>query len=118
MDLLTFILLVLILCVILFLVYYFFRGAKGDIALTRPVESRVDEYLDRRFQSMVEEWQLVSRPKLATFKEQRIPEIKQDEARIAELKNFESGMQTTLASLEARLDTLEKELARKGSAKK
>ena len=65
MDLLTFILLVLILCVILFLVYYFFRGAKGDIALTRPVESRVDEYLDRRFQSMVEEWQLVSRPKLA-----------------------------------------------------
>jgi hypothetical protein len=118
MDLLTFILLVLILCVILFLVYYFFRGAKGDIALTRPVESRVDEYLDRRFQSMVEEWQLVSRPKLTAFKEQRIPGIEQDEARIAELKNFESGIQTTLASLEARLDTLEKELAKKGSAKK
>jgi len=118
MDVLTFILLVIILCVVLFLVYYFFRGAKGNIALTRPVESRVDEYLDRRFQSMVEEWELVSRPKLETFKEEHTPEIEQDEARLRELKNFESGMQTHLASLEARLDTLEKELARKGNAKK
>ena len=118
MDLFTFILLVIILCVVLFLVYYFFRGAKGNIELTRPVESRVDEYLDRRFQSMVEEWQLVSRPKLAKFQDQRIPEIERDEARVTELKNYESGMQTTLASLEARLDALEKELAGKGSAKK
>ena len=118
MDLLTFIILVIILCVVLFLVYYFFRGAKGNIALSRPVESRVDEYLDRRFQSMVDEWELVSHSRLATFKEQRTPEIEQNEARIAELKNYESGMQTHLASLEARLDTLEKELARKGRAKK
>jgi hypothetical protein len=118
MDLFTFILLVIILCVILFLVYYFFRGQKGNISLSRPVESRVDEYLDRRFQSMVEEWDLVSRPKLQTWKEQRTPAIEQDEARLRELKDYESGMQTTLASLEARLDTLEKELARKGSAKK
>jgi len=118
MDLLTFIILVIILCAVLFLVYYFFRGAKGNIALSRPVESRVDEYLDRRFQSMVDEWELVSNSRLATFKEQRTPEIEQNEARIAELKNYESGMQTHLASLEARLDTLEKELARKGSAKK
>ena len=43
MDLLTFVLLVIILCVVLFLVYYFFRGAQGNISLTRPVESRVDE---------------------------------------------------------------------------
>jgi hypothetical protein len=118
MDLLTFIILVLILCVVLFLVYYFFRGAKGDISLTRPVESRVDEYLDRRFQSMVEEWQLVSHPKLQKFKEQRSKGIEQDEARLAELKNYESAMQATLVSLEARLDALEKELAQKGSTKK
>ena len=110
MDLLTFILLVIILCVIIFLVYYFW-GAKGDIALSRPVESRVDQYLDRRFQSMVEEWQLVSRPRLAKFQDQRIPEIEQDEARIAELTSYETGMKNTLASLEARLDALEKELA-------
>jgi hypothetical protein len=118
MDLLTFIILVLILCAVTFLVYYFFRGAKGDLSLARPVESRVDEYLDRRFQSMMEEWQMVSRQRLQKFKEQRTKDIEQDEARLAELKNYETGMQTTLASLEARLDTLEKELAQKGSAKK
>jgi hypothetical protein len=118
MDLFTFILLVIILCAVIFLVYYFFRGAKGDIELTRPVESRVDEYLDRRFQSMVEEWQLVTRTRLAQFQDRHLPEIAQDEARIAELKNYEPGMQATLASLEVRLDALEKELAGKGSAKK
>ena len=118
MDLFTFILLVLILCAVIFLVYYFFRGATGNLSLARPVESRVDEYLDRRFQSMVEEWELVSRPRLQMFTEQGTRQIEQDEARLAELKTYESGMQTTLVSLEARLDTLEKELATKGSAKK
>ncbi|MHB8163291.1 MAG: hypothetical protein ACYDDV_02960 [Methanoregula sp.] len=118
MDLLEFIIIVIVLCAIIFLIYYFIRGAKGDISLDRPVESRVDEYLDRRFQHMVEEWQLVSHPKLQQFKEQHYKEIENDEARLAELKKYESGMQTTLSTLEARLDTLEKELARKGSAKK
>jgi len=118
MELLEFIILILILCALIFLVYYFIRGAKGDISLTRPVESRVDEYLDRRFQSMVEEWQLVSHPKLQKFKEKHYKEIENDEARLAELKKYESGMQTTLVNLEARLDTVEKELAQKGSAKK
>ena len=118
MDLLSFILIVLFLCVLLFLIYYFIRGTKGDISLARPVESRVDEYLDRRFQSMVEEWQLVSHPKLQQFKEKHYKEIENDEARLAELKKYESGMQTTLTSLEARLDTVEKELARKEPAKK
>ena len=78
----------------------------------------MDEYLDRRFQSMVEEWGSVSRPELQKFKEQRTPEIEQNEARLAELKNYESGMQTTLVSLEARLDTLEKELAAERKRKK
>jgi hypothetical protein len=118
MDLLEFIIIVIILCALIFLIYYFIRGAKGDISLTRPVESRVDEYLDRRFQSMVEEWQLVSHPKLQTFKEQRYKELENDEARLAELKSYEAGMQKSLVSLEARLDTLEKELAQKGNAKK
>jgi hypothetical protein len=118
MDILTFIVLVLILCATIFLVYYFFRGAKGNLSLARPVESRVDEYLDRRFQAMVEEWQLVSQPRLGKFKEKGAKELEQDEARLAELKTYESGMRDTLRSLEARLDTLEKELAPKGSAKK
>jgi polyhydroxyalkanoate synthesis regulator phasin len=118
MDVLEFIVIVIILCTLIFLIYYFIRGAKGDVSLTRPVESRVDEYLDRRFQNMVDEWQLVSRPKLQKFREQHSQGIEQDEARLAELKNYESAMQATLVSLEARLDALEKELARKGNAKK
>jgi hypothetical protein len=118
MDLLTFILIVVILCALIFLIYYFIRGQKGDISLDRPVESRVDEYLDRRFQQMVEEWQLVSHPKLQQFKEQHYKEIENDEVRLAELKKYESGMQTTLSNLEARLDTVEKEFAQKGTTKK
>jgi len=118
MEILEFIIIVIILCALILLIYYFIRGAKGDISLARPVESRVDEYLDRRFQNMVEEWQLVSHPKLQKFKEQRYREIENNEARLAELKNYESAMQDTLVSLEARLDTLETELAQKGSTKK
>jgi hypothetical protein len=118
MDLFEFIIIVLILCALIFLVYYFFRGQKGDISLARPVESRVDEYLDRRFQTMVEEWELVPHEKLDAFRARNYRAIEQDEARLAELKNHESGMQNTLVSLEARLDALEKELAQKGSAKK
>jgi FtsZ-interacting cell division protein ZipA len=115
MDILEFIILVLVLCTVIFLVYWFFRGQKGEIALARPVESRVDEYLDRRFQSMVEEWELVPHARLARFREQHTGEIEQDEARLAELKNYETAMKSTLASLEARLVTLEKELAEKDS---
>ncbi len=113
MDILFFIILILLLCTAIFLVYWFFRGQKGRIALARPIESRVDEYLDRRFQSMVEEWGLVSHARLTRFREQHTGEIEQDEARLAELKNYETAMKSTLASLEARLVTLEKEIAEK-----
>ncbi|WP_321505952.1 hypothetical protein [uncultured Methanoregula sp.] len=118
MDLLTFFLIVIVLVVILFVVYYYIRGAKGDISLSRPIESRVDEYLDRRFQSLVEEWQLVNNAKLGDFKTQKYKELEQDEARLADLKKFEADMQNDLVQLEARLDRVEKELVSKGSAKK
>lgn len=118
MDFLEFIILVIILGAIIFLIYYYIRGAKGDISLSSPVESRVDEYLDRRFQQMVDEWELVPHGKLQAFKEQHYKEIEGDEARIRELKKYESEMQTTLVHLETRLDAVEKELVQKGSAKK
>lgn len=118
MDTFTFIIIVIILAVILFVIYYYIRGAKGDISLSRPIESRVDEYLDRRFQSLVEEWQLVNQAKLGDFKTQNNKELEQDEARLADLKKFETDMQNTLVSMEARLDRVEKELVSKGSAKK
>jgi hypothetical protein len=118
MDWLEFIILVLFIGAAFFLIYYYFRGAKGDIALTRPVESRVDEYLDRRFENLVDEWQLIDQQKLQRFKEQKSKELEQDEARITDLKKFELDLESSLTKLETRLDNIEKGLAQKGSAKK
>ena len=119
MDWLEFLVIVIIIAAAFFLIYYYFRGAKGDIALSRPIESRVDEYLDRRFESLVEEWQLIDHPKLSRFKEQKSKELEQDEARLADLKKFELDLETSLTTLESRLDSIEKGMAQKeGSAKK
>jgi hypothetical protein len=118
MDWLEFIILVLFIAAAFFLIYYYFRGAKGDIALTRPVESRVDEYLDRRFESLVDEWELVNQPKLQKFKEQKSKELELDETRLADLQKFELDLENSLTKLEGRLDGIEKGLAQKGTAKK
>jgi hypothetical protein len=82
------------------------------------MESRVDEYLDRRFENLVEEWQLIDQTKLQRFKDQKSKELEQDEARLADLKKFELDLDTSLTKLESRLDGIEKGLAQKGSAKK
>jgi hypothetical protein len=83
------------------------------------MESRVDEYLDRRFESLVEEWQLIDHPKLQRFKEQKSKELEQDEARLADIKKFELDLETSLTKMESRLDGIEKGLVKKeGSAKK
>ncbi len=43
MDWLEFLVIVIFIGAAFFLIYYYFRGAKGDIAVTRPIESRVDQ---------------------------------------------------------------------------
>jgi hypothetical protein len=119
MDWFEFLVIIIFIGAAFFLIYYYFRGAKGDIAITRPMESRVDEYLDRRFESLVEEWQLIDHPKLQRFKEQKSKELEQDEARLADIKKFELDLETSLTKMESRLDSIEKGLAKKeGSAKK
>jgi hypothetical protein len=118
MDWFEFIILLVIIGAAFFLIYYYFRGAKGNIALTRPVESRVDEYLDRRFQNLVEEWQLIDQPKLQRFKEQKSGELEQDETRLDELKKFDTDLENSLTKLESRLDIIEKGLAQEGSSNK
>jgi hypothetical protein len=118
MDWFEFIILVLFIAAAFFLIYYYFRGAKGNLSVTRPVESRVDEYLDRRFESLVDEWELVNQPKLQRFKEQKSKELEQDEVRINDLKKFELDLESSLTNLETRLDAIEKGLAQKGSSKK
>jgi hypothetical protein len=118
MDWLEFLVIIIFIGAAFFLIYYYFRGAKGDLSVTRPVESRVDEYLDRRFENLVDEWQLIDTQKLQRFKEQKSKELEQDEARITDLKKFELDLESSLTKLETRLDTIEKGLAQKGSAKK
>lgn len=118
MDWLEFLVIIIFIGAAFFLIYYYFLGAKGDLSVTRPIESRVDEYLDRRFENLVDEWQLIDQQKLQRFKEQKSKEFGQDEARITDLKKFEMNLETSLTKLETRLDNIEKGLAQKGSAKK
>ena len=75
-------------------------------------------YLDRRFENLVEEWQLIDQSRLQRFKDQKSKELEQDEARLTDLKKFELDLDTSLTKLESRLDGIEKGLAQKGSAKK
>jgi hypothetical protein len=60
---------------------------------------------------------------MGTGKSAKAPEVQgtkleQDEARITDLKKFEIDLESSLTKLETRLDTIEKGLAQKGSAKK
>ena len=103
---------VLIIVIVAFGLYYFFRGSSGKISLTRPVESRIDEYLDRRFEEMVDEWDLVGRTGLNRFREEKGPVLAADEVKLEDLRNFSQEMNTNLNELEMRLDALEKTLGR------
>jgi hypothetical protein len=114
-------LLILILLGIIFLVvYYLLQGSAGRIAVTRPIESRIDEYLDQKFESLISEWSLTTKSKLNRFKRAKTPVLEEDEARIKALKTFETNMKATLDNLEERMDVLEKEMAKpqKGTRKK
>jgi hypothetical protein len=106
------ILAILVIVVIVIAIYFFFSGKKGKISLTRPVESRVDEYLDRRFESMVTEWALVRTPAVNHFKAQHEPVLGGNEAKVSELQGFEKEINNTLSRMEDRLDNLEQELAK------
>ncbi len=103
--------LILLVGIMFFLIYYYFRGAKGNIELRRPMESRVDEYLDRRFESIIEEYSLVRSPRVQGFRQLNEPLLAEDEARVQALKQAEKELDTTLDELAQRLDTLEKQMA-------
>ena len=109
------VLIIILIAVTLFLVYYFFRGSTGNLAISRPVESRVDEYLDRKFDQMIEEWSLIRKPHLQKFKDERNDLLDHDEERIQKLKEYEAEMKKNLTELEGRLDTLENSLETKES---
>ncbi|HQN90633.1 MAG TPA: hypothetical protein PLK36_11220 [Methanoregulaceae archaeon] len=107
------VLIIIIVAILLFLIYYYWRGAKGEVSLARPVESRVDEYLDRRFELMIEEWSLVSRARLQSFRQSKDQVLLANEEKVASLKDFSDTMENSLKTLEERLDALEKKTWKK-----
>lgn len=112
------VLLILIIVGILFFVlYYMLKDTTGRIAVTRPIESRIDEYLDQRFESLIREWSLVTRPRLRRFKTEKSSLLSESETKVVEMKTFEESMKATMNNLEERLDALEKELAQQEKGK-
>ena len=75
------------------------------------MESRVDEYLDRHFEHMVEEWSLMDRYQVRTFREHNDSALTKEEKRMSGLKEFRHEMTDTLAGLEERLNVLEAEIS-------
>ncbi len=106
------ILFIILIFLVGFILYYYFRGSMGRVAITRPMESRLDEYLDRRFDAMIDEWSLVRRPDAQRFRDEKIADLSQDEKRIAELKEFERTFGEKLSGMEERLESLEKQVIR------
>jgi len=117
-DFLTFVVILVIIAIVLYLAYYYLHGSTGKVSLMRPVESRVDEYLDRRFQSILDEYQLVTQTRLRAFREKGEKDLGHDEAQVANLKKFQSETLDNLQAMEARIDAVEKELDQKKPGKK
>lgn len=102
-----------IIVAIAFLIYFYFRGSSGKVSLGRPIESRVDEYLDRRFEMMIDEWSLADRTRVNSFRESRGNFLLDDETRVASLKDFKDGMSENLSRMEERLNALETQIDKK-----
>ena len=106
-------LLVILVAILLFVIYYYWKGAKGSVSMARPVESRVDEYLDRRFELMIEEWALISRARLESFKKSKESALATSEEKMDSLWEFRKNMEQNLNQLEERLNALEKQTGQK-----
>jgi len=109
--LLIILLMILLIAGIAFILFYYFRGSGGHVSITRPMESRVDEYLDRHFERMVDEWSLMDRYQVRSFSSSKEPTLSGDEEKVGALREFEGEMNKTLDSLEERLNVLEKQIS-------
>ncbi len=107
--------LVIIIIVAAVALYYFYRGSSGRITLTRPVESRIDEYLDRRFESIISEWGLARVPGVRRFVGEHEAQLSRGETDASDLNAFVAEVSATLAGMEERLDNVERELAKADS---
>ncbi len=106
-------LVIIIILLIAFAIYYYLRGSSGQLQIGKPMESRVDEYLDRRFEMMIDEWSLINKSRLQSFRTANDPVLASDESRVASLKDFRDNMNENLGKLEGRLDALERQIDKK-----
>lgn len=106
------ILIIIVIALVAFIIYYYLRGTSGHVSISRPMESRVDEYLDQHFENMVDEWSLMDKYQVWTFRENNDPALAEEEKRMNTLKEFRHDMTDTLAGLEERLNVLEAETSR------
>ena len=106
------ILTIIVIALIAFILYYYLRGTSGHVSISRPMESRVDEYLDRHFDQMVDEWSLMDKYQVWSFRENNDPALTEEEKRMNALGEFRHEMTDTLAGLEERLNVLEAEISR------
>jgi hypothetical protein len=102
-----FLVVILLLGILLFLVYYYFSGSSGKVSARKPMESRIDEYLDRRFESIIDEYSLVRSSRLDGFKQMNGQLLDDGEARAHALEQAETDLSATLDNLDKRLDALE-----------
>ncbi len=86
--------------ILLFLVYYYFSGSSGKVSLRKPMESRIDEYLDRRFESIIDEYSLVRSSRLDGFKQVNGQLLDDGEARAHALEQAETNLSTTFDALD------------------
>jgi hypothetical protein len=102
-----FLITILLIGILLFLVYYYFSGSSGKVSAGKPMESRIDEYLDRRFESIIEEYSLVRSSRLDGFKQMNGQILDDGENRAHALEQAETALSATLYNLDKRLDALE-----------
>ncbi len=107
------IIIVALLAILAYLLYYYFKGTSWNVSIERPVENRVDEYLDQHFEEMMKEWSLMDTNQVRTFRDHNDPALIKEEARMVGLKDFRHEMTDTLTSLEDRLNVLETEYSGK-----
>lgn len=108
-EILLTIIVIALIAFIAFILYYYFKGSDGHVSISRPVESRVDVYLDRHFEQMVDEWSLMDAYQVRTFREHNEAALTDEEKRMGGLKEFRHEMADTLTGLEERLNVLERE---------
>ena len=116
MTTLEWVLIAAIIIIILLVLAWFLKSSTGRVSMRRPIESRVDEYLDRRFEDLIAEHSLVRRPKVQNFREEQGEHLDKAEEKVATIQAAETTMKASLEELESRLDALENNLA--GSGKK